>query len=60
MQGKLKPGSKMLENVGVHQDKGNEIAIGKVALERPPGVCESRPNVNGSSNNGNSIAPATK
>ncbi|CAK8537778.1 unnamed protein product [Lathyrus sativus] len=58
-EGKMKPGSNMLENVAALQG-GNEIATVKVGLERPNGVGESRPNLNGSANNGNSIAPATK
>ncbi|KAL5102497.1 hypothetical protein RYX36_006824 [Vicia faba] len=59
-EGKMKPGSNMLENVAALQGKGNEIATVKVGFERPNGVGESRPNLNGSPSNGNSIAPATK
>lgn len=61
MQGKLKPNSStMLENVGAQQAKAKEIAIAKVGLERPHGVGEIRPSLDGAANNGNSIAPATK
>ncbi|CAI8585784.1 unnamed protein product [Vicia faba] len=59
-EGKMKPGSNMLENVAALQGKGNEIATVKVGFERPNGVGESRPNLNGSPSNGNNIAPATK
>jgi hypothetical protein len=60
MQGKLKPSSKMLESVVAQKVKADEIVTVKVGLERPHGVGESRQNLNGSANNGNSIAPATK
>jgi hypothetical protein len=50
----------MLESVVAQKAKADEIVTVKVGLERPHGVGESRQNLNGSANNGNSIAPATK
>lgn len=59
-EGKLKPSSKMLENVAGQKVKADEIATVKIGLERPNGVGESKPSLNGSANNGNSTAPASK
>ncbi|KEH28135.1 auxin response factor [Medicago truncatula] len=59
-EGKLKPSSKMLENVAGQKVKADEIATVKIGLERPNGVGESKPGLNGSANNGNSTAPASK
>lgn len=54
----LKPGSK-LENVGTQQTKMKEVTTTKVGLDRPHATNETRPNLDGSTNN-NSSAPATK
>ncbi|XP_045828314.1 auxin-responsive protein IAA8-like isoform X2 [Trifolium pratense] len=59
-EGKLKPSSKLLESVAAQKAKADEIVTVKVGLERPHGVGESRPSLNGSVHNGNSIAPASK
>ncbi|XP_057442399.1 auxin-responsive protein IAA9-like isoform X2 [Lotus japonicus] len=58
-EGKLKPGS-LLENVGAQPAKGKEIATAKVGLEKPQGVNESGPSLDGSANNSNASAPAAK
>jgi len=60
MQGKLKPSSKMLENVAGQKVKADEIATVKVGFERPNGVSESKPSLIGFANNGNSTALASK
>ncbi|KAJ1421356.1 PB1 domain [Sesbania bispinosa] len=54
-------GKLMLENVGAQQAKAKEIAAtAKVGLEGPHDANESRPSLNGSANNSNNTAPATK
>ncbi|OIV96617.1 hypothetical protein TanjilG_28474 [Lupinus angustifolius] len=54
----LKPGP-LLESVTAQQAKMKELATGKVGLERPLALNETKPGLNGSANN-NSSAPATK